>query len=254
MANSDIYNLEYLSLVSKITQEIDNHTGINDKVLAEFVISLHDQANKSLIEFKDKLKSVGADFPDSFIENVDRLILSMHPKHKKKVSSDGEAVPKGDGELTEQEKKKRMFPGLSLKDHEQEAVSDDVFLKELGDLVSGKKRPSQLERSPKRQRRDRSPSPRRRTPSPVRGRDHDRRGRNARPFQDERPILFKIYSGRVSGLKDFGAFVTLEGVAGRVEGVCSLYSNILLKLIVFRHGSCIQYTDWSTSELRIRFA
>ncbi|KAJ3731962.1 P-loop containing nucleoside triphosphate hydrolase protein [Lentinula guzmanii] len=226
MANSDLYNLEYLSLVSKITQEIDNHTGINDKILAEFVISLHDQANKSLPEFKDKLKSVGADFPDSFIENVDRLILSIHPKHKKKVSSDGEGAPKGDGDLTEQEKKKRLFPGLSLKDQElEEAVSDDVFLKELGDLVSGKKRSSSLERSPKRQKRGRPPSPRRHTPSPPRGRDYDHRGRNGRLVQDERPVLFKIYNGRVSGLKDFGAFVTLEGVAGRVEGMVHV-SNI----------------------------
>lgn len=215
MANSDIYNLEFLSLVSKITQEIDNHIGINDKTLAEYIISLHDQANKSLPDFKDKLNSVGGDFPDSFVENVDRLILSMHPKHKKKASADGQ-VPKGDGELSEQEKKKRLFPGLSLKDKEPEpAVADDVFLKELGDLVSGKKRTSepQLERSPKRQRRERT-----RSPSPFRGRDYDRRGRNGRPTVDEKPILFKIYSGRVSGLKDFGAFVTLEGVSGRVEG------------------------------------
>ncbi|KAE9409121.1 P-loop containing nucleoside triphosphate hydrolase protein [Gymnopus androsaceus JB14] len=221
MANSDIYNLEYLSLVSKITQEIDNHTGINDKVLAEFVISLHDQANKSLPDFKDKLKSVGADFPDSFVENVDRLILSMHPKHKKKAPADGQAAPTGDGELTEQERQKRLFPGLSLKDKEPEpAVADDVFLKELGDLVSGKKRSSELERSPKRQRRDRS-----RSPILPAEETHDRRGRNGRPTMDEKPVLFKIYTGRVSGLKDFGAFVTLEGVAGRVEGMVHV-SNI----------------------------
>jgi ATP-dependent RNA helicase DHX8/PRP22 len=35
---------------------------------------------------------------------------------------------------------------------------------------------------------------------------------------DERPVLFKIYGGRISSLKDFGAFVQLEGVTGRVEG------------------------------------
>ena len=35
---------------------------------------------------------------------------------------------------------------------------------------------------------------------------------------DERPVLYKIYNGRVNGLKEFGAFVQLEGVAGRVEG------------------------------------
>ena len=35
---------------------------------------------------------------------------------------------------------------------------------------------------------------------------------------DERPVLYKIYDGKVSSLKDFGAFVQLEGVAGRFEG------------------------------------
>ncbi|THV01417.1 ATP-dependent RNA helicase DHX8 [Dendrothele bispora CBS 962.96] len=232
MASSDpLYELEFLSLVSKITQEIENYTGQNDKVLAEFVISLHDESNKSLSEFKSKLQSVGAQFPDSFIENVDRLILSLHPKHKKRNASskNGAAGGKGDGELTEAEKKRRMFPGLSMKDKEPEpAVPDDVFLKELGDLVSGKKRPSQIERSPKRQRLDSSPH--RRSPSPPRGRGYDdrredRRGRTGGRALDDRPVLFKIYNGRVSGLKDFGAFVTLEGVAGRVEGMVHV-SNI----------------------------
>ena len=45
-------------------------------------------------------------------------------------------------------------------------------------------------------------------------------GRNGGGRQmDERPILFKIYNGKVTGLKEFGAFVTLEGVMGRVEGI-----------------------------------
>lgn len=195
MADSDIYNLEFLSLVAKITQEIDNHTGIRDKTLAEFVISLHDQS-KALPEFKQKLKDVGADFPESFVENMDRLILNMHPKHKK-------------GSRLEANPKKFV----------SSVVTSDVGTKKamLKSDEDG--------RSPKRQRRDRSFSPpRRRDSSPPRGRGRedrgdDRRGRNGRPTIDEKPILFKIYNGRVSGMKDFGAFVSLEGIAGRVEGL-----------------------------------
>ncbi|KAK0505804.1 P-loop containing nucleoside triphosphate hydrolase protein [Armillaria luteobubalina] len=229
MANSDIYNLELLSLVAKITQEITNYTGLNDKTLAEFVIALHEQSNKSLPSFKQKLKDAGAEFPDSFVENVDRLILSMHPKHKQKHKSSTNGDAKGvvtEGELTEQEKKKRLFPGLALKDSDVKApVADDVFLQEIGDLVSGRKvreRPWEDDREPKRQRRE---SPR--SPSPPRGRDYgsrDRRG-GGRGSLDDRPVLFKIYNGRVTGLKEFGAFVTLEGVAGRVEGMVHV-SNI----------------------------
>ena len=38
-----LYKLEFLSLVSKIATELENHLGINDRVLAEFIISLHEQ-------------------------------------------------------------------------------------------------------------------------------------------------------------------------------------------------------------------
>ncbi|PBK76934.1 P-loop containing nucleoside triphosphate hydrolase protein [Armillaria solidipes] len=231
MANSDIYNLELLSLVAKITQEITNYTGLNDKTLAEFVIALHEESNKSLPAFKQKLKEAGAEFPDSFVENVDRLILSMHPKHKQKHKPSTNGDAKGaaaEGELTQQEKNKRLFPGLALKDSEVKApVADDVFLQEIGDLVSGRKvrdRPWEDDREPKRQRRE---SPR--SPSPPRGRDYGSRdkrgGYGGRGALDDRPVLFKIYNGRVTGLKEFGAFVTLEGVAGRVEGMVHV-SNI----------------------------
>ena len=42
--------------------------------------------------------------------------------------------------------------------------------------------------------------------------------RASKPQLDDRPIIYKIYDGRVSNLRDFGAFVQLEGVAGRQEG------------------------------------
>lgn len=229
MAENDLYNLEVLSLVAKITQEIDNYTGINDKTLAEFVISLHDQS-KSLPDFKSQLSNAGAEFPDSFVENVDRLILSLHPKHKKKSSLvTYDAQTSGDALDREKDKQKRLFPGLAVPDKE---IKKDVLMKEVDDMMAQfegvAKRAKTIdedERPTKRERRDRSRSrsPRRRSPSPDRGRNYnsrrdDWRGRNG----DEQPILFKIYSGRISSLKDFGAFVQLEGVAGRMEGAQSI--------------------------------
>jgi ATP-dependent RNA helicase DHX8/PRP22 len=229
MAENDLYNLEVLSLVAKITQEIDNYTGINDKTLAEFVISLHDQS-KSLPDFKSQLSNAGAEFPDSFVENVDRLILSLHPKHKKKSSLvTYDAQTSGDALDREKDKQKRLFPGLAVPDKE---IKKDVLMKEVDDMMAQfegvakrAKTTDENERPTKRERRDRSRSrsPRRRSPSPDRGRTYnsrrdDWRGRNG----DERPILFKIYSGRISSLKDFGAFVQLEGVAGRMEGAQSI--------------------------------
>ena len=230
MAQDDLYNLEFLSLVAKITQEIDNHTGLNDKTLAEFVIDLHDKS-KTLADFKGNLKEAGADFPESFVENIDSLVLTLHPKHKKKNSTktNGKAKANGNDALDEKEKQKRMFPGLALTDQEwQPTVSKDMLMKEVDDMMaqfeSSSKRPRSSPRrdtSPpaKRQRTSLSP-PRRRSASPPRGRGHDRgshgRGRGK---LDERPVLYKIYDGRVQGLKEFGAFIQLEGVAGRVEGM-----------------------------------
>ena len=73
-----LYKLEFLSLVSKIATEIENHLGINDRVLAEFVISLQEQAG-SLPAFQKKLDDVGAEFTAAFVENLDRLIVTLHP-------------------------------------------------------------------------------------------------------------------------------------------------------------------------------
>ena len=70
--------LEYLSLVSKICTELDNHMSMNDKDLAEFMISLA-KKGKKLPKFKQLLKKNGADFPDSFINNIFRLIQTMQP-------------------------------------------------------------------------------------------------------------------------------------------------------------------------------
>jgi ATP-dependent RNA helicase DHX8/PRP22 len=237
MAQDDLYNLEFLSLVAKITQEIDNHTGLNDKTLAEFVIDLHDKS-KTLADFKGKLKGVGADFPESFVENIDRLVLTLHPKHKKKnpAKTNGTAKSNGNDTLDEKDKHKRMFPGLALADQDwQPTVPKDVLMKEVDDMMaqfesSSKRSPSSPRRdaSPpaKRQRTSLSP-PRRRSPSPPRGRGYDRRsyGRGRGPL-DDRPVLYKIYDGRVQGLKEFGAFVQLEGIAGRVEGMsCWLHHS-----------------------------
>ncbi len=246
--------------------------GINDKTLAEFVIVLHGRS-KTLDDFKAKLKENGADFPNSFVENLDRLILALHPKYKKKTKTNARSKIKKSDDSTLKDHRVRMFPGLALPDQEwkpspldekNEAATDkDATEKEVDGLMSQlegvakKSRPRatdmmEIEDGPatKRRRTDSSP-PRRRSRSPQRDldgpRDHNRGRDNwdrERRIQrlDERPILYKIYDGKVSGLRDFGAFVTLEGVRGRVEGTSrpgtsGSESNTILGLV---HVSKIQ--------------
>lgn len=256
MSATDLENLEYLSLVARITQEVVNHTGINDKTLAEFVIALHEDS-KTRAEFKQKLVDVGANFPDSFVDTVDRLILSMHPKHKKRQPTvqDENFAPQG-VTVDETDKKRRMFPGLAVKDQEwQPSITKDVLMKEVDDMMSQIEgvatkaklsTPVEEVREVKRRRRSsRSRSPGRRSPSPPRGRGYARRDfKRGRPELDEKPVLYKIYSGRVAGLKDFGAFVQLDGIVGRVEGEHFHHYWVYPRTHVpfYRYGSRLQYS------------
>lgn len=49
--------------------------------------------------------------------------------------------------------------------------------------------------------------------------------RRGRPGLDDAPVLYKIYNGTVTSVRDFGGFVLLDGVAGRQEGLVHV-SNI----------------------------
>ncbi|WFC99739.1 RNA helicase [Malassezia yamatoensis] len=192
-----LYRLEFLSLVSKIATEIENHLGIHDRTLAEFVISLHDEAG-SLKVFQTKLEEAGAEFSPSFVENLDRLILTLHPKHKQAKKSKPDV-----------EQRAKMLPGLAIED--QDWAVPEYYDTPTTSRNESRSRPRSRSRSPVRGNSSRfeKRSPLQPHRSPPR----------SPPHRDERPILHKIYDGRVSGVKDFGAFVTLDGVVGRHDGL-----------------------------------
>lgn len=191
--------LEILSLVNKISQEITNHTGIADKTLAEFIIDLHGKA-KSFDEFKTSISAIGADFPVSFLETIDRLILRMHPKYRKPEAKTDE--------------KSKIFKGLAVPDKDTKDLSKDQSEGE-DPLKSGYVNGG-LELSIRSRRSSES--------------DHDRsRKRKRSPVIDDHPQLYKVYAGRVTGVKDFGAFVALQGIKERVDGlvhISAMQSNI----------------------------
>ncbi|KAL8840704.1 MAG: hypothetical protein Q9170_001222 [Blastenia crenularia] len=286
----DLDSLELLSLVSKVTSELQNHLGINDKTLAEFVIAQHSRC-QSLTDFKSQLEKVGAEFPQSLVESVDRLVLTMHPKYKGKKNGFGDLVraQKVDNDIDVTDKKARIFKGLAVPDQEQKwddvvtngkledgpaktDAIDDTFAM-LEDLAgrprspllngNGRKRsrsPDDDEEGRERPKKDkyrsrsRSRSRRRQTKRGKNGyddasedeygrtvaheerrkskhRDSDERSKRRReeddrlfkrpptPEIDDSPKLFKVYSGTVTGVKDFGAFVNLKNVRGKVDGL-----------------------------------
>ncbi|KAL8690183.1 MAG: hypothetical protein Q9218_004316 [Villophora microphyllina] len=280
----DLESLELLSLISKVTSELQNHLGINEKCLAEFIIAQHSKC-RSLADFKLQIDGMDAGFPQSLIESIDRSILTMHPKYKhQKPNSEAEKkVDSVEGGLDETEKKTRIFKGLAVPDREQqweEEVADvmvengsamDNTFAEL-EVLAGK--PHILQQNGNGRKRSRSPDDdsgrgkrnhhrhRSRSRSRVRNRrssheknsfdsyvdeygrtvkhqdrkEHrDRDGgsmskrrrrdddeffrRPPTPEIDEAPKMFKIYDGAVTGVKDFGAFVNIKGVRGKVDGL-----------------------------------
>jgi ATP-dependent RNA helicase DHX8/PRP22 len=230
----DLESLELLSLVSKVTSELQNHLGINEKTLAEFVIAQRLEC-ASFGEFKGKLAAAGAEFPPSLIESIDRLVQAMHPKFKGKQNGSKYDTDEKPARSAEQQTK--MFKGLAIPDKDVEAIDDTLALLEsLEPKRSDQKRPRKRSRTPddsrgdlRRKRKDKYRSrsrSRSRSESPARGRrrngryeDDDDFRRPPRQELDETPQLNKIYDGHVTGIKDFGAFVNLHGVVGKMDGL-----------------------------------
>lgn len=97
-----IAKFQYLSLVGKVVSELDNHLGLKDKDLAEFIINLADTSDSLeartryfflfwshiIQEFRAQLNANGGDdFPEQFVNNLYKLIKVMRPPKREPVPS-----------------------------------------------------------------------------------------------------------------------------------------------------------------------
>ncbi|TGO50114.1 hypothetical protein BOTNAR_0405g00040 [Botryotinia narcissicola] len=250
----DLESLEILSLVQRVASELYNYLGISDKTLAEFVIAQRTECS-SLEEFQKKLEAIGGDFPQSLVESVDRLVSTMHPKFKGSKGRNGASAENGNLKV---EEKTKVFKGLALpdkkpawqdedeysKDHAMngtDAIDDTLALLEglapkaqpvddtlaLLEGLAPKAQPVKLERENRKRSRSpdqdydrgRSRRDRHRSRSRRRKREDDDYKRPRTPDIDDEVILQKIYDGHVTSVKDFGAFVNIHGVKGKVDGL-----------------------------------
>ncbi|KAL8709962.1 MAG: hypothetical protein Q9220_005412 [cf. Caloplaca sp. 1 TL-2023] len=272
----DLESLELLSLVSKVTSELQNHLGIVNKTLAEYIIKEHSECGS--------LTKMESDLGKGLVDSIDRLILTMHPKYKSNRfgTSGHQDSKKGLDGLGETEKKARIFKGLAVPDQdewqeralEEKSANGSTKLDAMDDTFTmleglakangnGRKRSRspndemgrEFERKNKYRSRSRSPSH-----NPQSGYEQKRSnnyedgyGRTIRygdaqghryrddkdtgkrrprreddkgffdhpptPEIDKTPILFKVYDGKVTGVKNFGVFVNLNGVQGKVDGL-----------------------------------
>lgn len=196
---NELEKLRYLSLVSKVTTELENNVGISDKTVSEYVIETAKGA-KNVKEFDDTLKSSGAEFPTSLVETLWNVIGRMSGR-------------RGGGQKHQEQSAREfletcddLFAGLAVPN-----MVDDVKKMEKDIIQEGERK-----RSRKEEGRGRSP-PQSRSRS-LSGYDDDRRHRRGRsPPRD--PEVHGIYMGRVSKVVDFGCFVELVECRSRVEGL-----------------------------------
>uniref|UniRef100_A0A5S6PYS7 RNA helicase n=1 Tax=Trichuris muris TaxID=70415 RepID=A0A5S6PYS7_TRIMR len=240
----EIEQLQYISLVSKVCTDLENHLGINDKDLAEFIIDLA-KRNPTLEGFKSALLQNGAEFDDSLSASLLRRIKLMANLDASNDSApaEDEARSAGLSLASEADRKvmKQKLPALAMPNEPVKRLMnelDDLFSKYKGkvekDEINGdaedsedrkdnlsprkrkesknssrtRRRSSSREAERRKRRRSRSPTGRRRS-----------RSRGRLPKLDKEPIEGKIYDGCVTGIRDFGCFVELLGLLRRFEGL-----------------------------------
>ncbi|VDN03033.1 unnamed protein product [Thelazia callipaeda] len=242
--------LERLSLVSRVCVELDNHLGIADKDVAEFIIFLATE-NSTFDKFKKAIIKEGlADqFDDSLLANLLRIILHMHPKKKteinvKTLSEDKnllrETLPALAMPNVDADKLMNELEGLQPKwKKEKSKITEEVNKKRRSRYRSRSKdrrsnSPTHSKYKRHERRRETHDSGRSRSTKRSREWSHERNGFSSRnhrrsssysPAENRRrrsspaPSVGHIYNGRVISIQSFGAFVQLEGLRQRCEGL-----------------------------------
>lgn len=246
-------DLELVGLVSKVISELQNHLGVVDKNLAEFIIAQRVESDTFDV-FAQKMTKIGGDsIPLSLLESIDRLARMAHPSMKVKSAGTG-----GQPDKQRIIDRARDFSGLALPDNTSGRKPVGDALAELEALAPQTENDNPQTRKRRRSRsRSRNPETRRQPRPRSAGSDCDRdshrphdddahhmpvvhkqqrnrhghdgdynwRGedvrisRRSRLVVDEAPVLYKTYDGHVTGVKDFGIFVSLHAVRGEVTGL-----------------------------------
>ncbi|KAJ3537360.1 hypothetical protein NM208_g6345 [Fusarium decemcellulare] len=251
-----LFELEVIGLVNKVASELQNHLGVNDKTLAEFIIAQRLKAD-TFDSFKMKLTEIGGGtFPLSLIQSIDRLVRMIHPSMKARATDESDQPPNQHSVKANAQ----VFSGLTLPDkaltpdpidealHALEALEPKIRKenpqRRHGDHDRGRSRSPVRDRRPIRGSRSDSPDHERQRNKrrdrdeygvlemrrqPRNRRDHHKnfdreqegsqRAHQPPPETDDFPVLYKLYDGHVTGVKDFGAFVNLHNVRDKVDGL-----------------------------------
>lgn len=249
--------LQELSLISKVCKELENHLGMSDKTLAEFIVDMVRQSS-SCSAFLATIKENDLPLPGALAENLFRIVVAMTPSKraigKHPVGSGSVAADKAKKYVIREDEQLNVsdIAGADLADEEVSKPTssdrDDRLSRRSEDRDHRKSRRDSRDGDHSRSRRSRSRSERRDSrrrddrrsrydtkddkygPSRDSGRRDDRRsdrdefGRSRTSHENSSRRrgeleLYGIYDGRVSKVMDFGVFVELDGFDDRKEGL-----------------------------------
>ncbi|CAE8638853.1 unnamed protein product, partial [Polarella glacialis] len=202
--------LRRLSLISKVTIEIQNHWGIEDKTLAEFVIEIGETV-ASVSDFEAKLEENGAAATGAFSERLFELIQKMGGPKKGAEPEKKGSRPLGDKDL--------KFPGLAMPDNKSrnelklDAQSNDLSsaARKLLNMEKGEEEMEAERKAGAKELRERSRS---------RGKKEKKNDRGK--VVNGPAELYGIYKGQVSRIMEYGCFINFETSEGRKEGLAHL--------------------------------
>uniref|UniRef100_A0A672PRV2 ATP-dependent RNA helicase DHX8 n=1 Tax=Sinocyclocheilus grahami TaxID=75366 RepID=A0A672PRV2_SINGR len=213
IGEDELKKLEYLSLVSKVCTELDNHLGINDKDLAEFVISLAEK-HPTIDGFKSVLVKNGADF-STMLDEDDVKVADDAMKELEMFMPSVSGTEPSSSKHSSSKKKRRSRSRSRDRDRER----DKDRRRRHRSRSRSRSRSNERDR---RKRRSRWHS-RSRSRSPARG-DRDKgsdrwKDKHVDRPPPEEPSVGDIYNGKVTSIMQFGCFVQLEGLRKRWEGL-----------------------------------
>ena len=221
---SELDKLQHLGLISKICAELDNHLGFSDKTLAEYIIHLGSQHKNNHKSFHKALYDNGAEFPESFTENLLRIIMRLTGQAAVVKAKEASVVP-----IAPRSAADVKYPGLA-RPNSNPIPLEDMATEQIVSLIDrGRDDNNGRDERDRGRNDDRN---RERDKDDNRGRNDNRDlngGRDRNDREDNRsakrpktaptePELYGIYDGKVSNILDFGCFVELDHF-NRKEGL-----------------------------------
>uniref|UniRef100_A0A8C5FRY3 RNA helicase n=1 Tax=Gadus morhua TaxID=8049 RepID=A0A8C5FRY3_GADMO len=230
----ELKQLEYLSLVSKVCTELDNHLGISDKDLAEFVISLAEK-DPSFDGFKALLLKNGAEFTVRevqdrcflFIANAVASVAAVTRRSDKRHRSRSRSRERDRDRNRDRDRRRRHRSRSGSRDGDRHRERD----RDTRDRSRDTRDRSRDTRGRTRGRddkdrgkgRERSSRWAERSPSPRREKEPEKeadwKDKHVDRPPPEEPSVGDIYNGKITSIMQFGCFVQLEGLRKRWEGL-----------------------------------